>query len=45
MRSRLGKYYEARSNKKVLQLPLTERVCFKTQLQRGNRVQVPKYVR
>jgi bifunctional DNA-binding transcriptional regulator/antitoxin component of YhaV-PrlF toxin-antitoxin module len=26
-------------------LPLTDRVCFKTRLQRGNRVQVPKYVR
>jgi bifunctional DNA-binding transcriptional regulator/antitoxin component of YhaV-PrlF toxin-antitoxin module len=26
-------------------LPLTERVSFKTRLQRGNRVQVPKYVR
>ena len=26
-------------------MPLTERVCFKTRLQRGNRVQVPKYVR
>jgi bifunctional DNA-binding transcriptional regulator/antitoxin component of YhaV-PrlF toxin-antitoxin module len=26
-------------------LPLTERVLFKTRLQRGNRVQVPKYVR
>jgi bifunctional DNA-binding transcriptional regulator/antitoxin component of YhaV-PrlF toxin-antitoxin module len=24
---------------------LTERVCFKTRLQRGNQVQVPKYVR
>ncbi len=26
-------------------MPLTERVSFKTRLQRGNRVQVPKYVR
>jgi hypothetical protein len=26
-------------------LPLTERVCFKTRLQRGNRFQVSKYVR
>jgi hypothetical protein len=26
-------------------VPLTERVSFKTRLQRGNRVQVPKYVR
>jgi hypothetical protein len=26
-------------------LPLTERVSFKTRMQRGNRVQVPKYVR
>lgn len=26
-------------------MPLTEGVCFKTRLQRGNRVQVPKYVR
>jgi hypothetical protein len=26
-------------------LPLTERVSFKTRLQKGNRVQVPKYVR
>jgi bifunctional DNA-binding transcriptional regulator/antitoxin component of YhaV-PrlF toxin-antitoxin module len=26
-------------------LPLTERVSFKTRLQRGNREQIPKYVR
>lgn len=26
-------------------MPLTDRVSFKTRLQRGNRVQVPKYVR
>jgi hypothetical protein len=26
-------------------LPLTERFSFKTRLQRGNRVQIPKYVR
>ncbi|HEX7482216.1 MAG TPA: hypothetical protein VF350_01950 [Candidatus Bathyarchaeia archaeon] len=26
-------------------MPLTERVCFKTKLQRGNRLQIPKYVR
>ena len=26
-------------------MPLTERVSFKTRLQKGNRVQVPKYVR
>ncbi len=26
-------------------MPLTERVGFKTRLQKGNRVQVPKYVR
>ena len=26
-------------------MPLTELVCFKTRLQKGNRVQVPKYVR
>jgi bifunctional DNA-binding transcriptional regulator/antitoxin component of YhaV-PrlF toxin-antitoxin module len=26
-------------------LPLTERVAFKARLQKGNRVQVPKYVR
>ena len=26
-------------------MPLTERVAFKTSLQKGNRVQVPKYVR
>jgi hypothetical protein len=26
-------------------LPLTEKVSFKARLQRGNRVQVPKYVR
>ena len=29
----------------MLQLPLTERVSFKTRLQIGNRVQVPKYFR
>jgi len=26
-------------------LPLTERLSFKTRLQKGNRVQIPKYVR
>jgi len=39
-KSCLGKCFRG-----VEKLPLTERVCFKTRLQRGNRIQLPKLIR